>query len=343
MATSPFDALIAGAGPAGCAAAITLARLGRRVALLNRAPSHAGWRIGETFGGEIRPLIERLGAAAEFASVPRLAFRAVRSAWGSAEAFERPTMLHPYGEGWHVDRAAFDDALKRVAGAAGVVLSPGDGTRPVRDAGSGWTAGGVVARYLIDASGRGGPALPGRRWIPNDRMIALAHRLPARAAGGELLIEAVETGWWYSAPQPDGGLVAAWMTDPELARAPAYERWRDALALAPHTSARVGSPPDDPPCAFRAETGRLEPSSSNEDRWVACGDAAWAGDPLSGDGVARALRSGVAAAEAVHRALDGGVLEMDAEPAYRTFLERQARFYAMETRWPESVFWSRRR
>src|SRR2546422_9913481 len=64
-AVADFDVLIAGAGPAGCAGAISLADFapGLSVCLVD-APQ--GFRIGETVPPQIRPVLEHLGVWRSF-------------------------------------------------------------------------------------------------------------------------------------------------------------------------------------------------------------------------------------------------------------------------------------
>jgi NADPH-dependent 2,4-dienoyl-CoA reductase/sulfur reductase-like enzyme len=68
-AATEVDVLIAGAGPAGCAAAISLAQFAPdlRVALVDGAPAAAA-RIGETVPPPIRPMLEHVGLWDRFAA-----------------------------------------------------------------------------------------------------------------------------------------------------------------------------------------------------------------------------------------------------------------------------------
>ncbi|HEU5249438.1 MAG TPA: FAD-dependent oxidoreductase, partial [Thermoanaerobaculia bacterium] len=78
-----FDAVVVGAGPAGCAAAVTLATRGRSVLLLEKDlfPRHKV--CGEFLSADALPALERLGVR-----------EAVESA--SDERMSRGT-LHPVG------------------------------------------------------------------------------------------------------------------------------------------------------------------------------------------------------------------------------------------------------
>ena len=81
---------------------------------------------------------------------------------------------------------------------------------------------------------------------------------------------------------------------------------------------------------------------------ICVGDAASSFDPVSGQGIVKALRSGVFASYAIADNLergdsDGlrryGAFVRSEFAAYRTTLDD---YYAQEQRWPDSVFWQRR-
>jgi flavin-dependent dehydrogenase len=80
--------------------------------------------------------------------------------------------------------------------------------------------------------------------------------------------------------------------------------------------------------------------------WLAIGDAAQSWDPLSGQGITRALSSALVAVEvlesgrSVGRALDRYADRARAD--FRNFLRARSVYYGRETRWPESPFWRRR-
>jgi flavin-dependent dehydrogenase len=306
------DVAVIGGGPAGLALAGLVARRGLRVVVLDRERGSVP-AVGETFGGEIHALLGQLGVAVP---EPVVRFTRVRSAWGSPELIERDSVTHPLGDGIHVDRGRFDAALADWAAGCGATVERvrGGRSRP-------------AAHYVVDATGRGAQASGalGRRWIAFDRAIARIARVrPARDEPG-LLVEATRDGWWYSAPQPDGTCVVVQVTDHDLGK--------PRLADAPHTAERIGKV--DAFAVVRADSGCAVPSSGQA--WCAIGDAALATDPLAGNGVARALRSAIAAAAAI--ANDGP----PAAPEVAAYLRRRAAYYALEARWPEAMFWQRRR
>src|SRR6202035_4889182 len=93
---------------------------------------------------------------------------------------------------------------------------------------------------------------------------------------GLTFIEAVEDGWWYSAPLPDNRRVLAFHTDANLASA-AIARDRDAMlhhaASAGNLRDLLGSVkfiPDRRSCFTAAHSAHLAPCTG--EGWLATGD-----------------------------------------------------------------------
>ncbi len=336
-----------GGGPAGCAAAILLAREGARVALLERSAYETA-RIGETLPPEVRLPLQRLGVWDRFLAEGHTASPGVAAAWGQAEPYANDFILNPYGSGWQVDRARFDRMLASAAEAAGAAVRQGAEVVGCfrGEPSGGWelavagAADPVSAAFLVDATGRASPLrrILGARRIVHDRLVALVGFAGADE-DRRALIEATPHGWWYSAGLPDGRLVLAFHTD---ARPGLRAEWADHLAGAPHTSARVAGVRATGVRHAAAGTQRLEPAAAGS--WLAVGDAAAAHDPISGLGVYWALESGMEAAQAVLAGRPGvAAYARAAEVRFGDYLAQRAMYYRAETRWPDSPFWHRRR
>lgn len=366
-----FDVIVAGAGPAGSATALCLARAGASVALVNPlawSPKARGGattgkpplRVGESLAPAIREPLTRLGLWDRFAAAGHRPAYAVRSAWGSAEPYDQDHIFNPYGEGWHVDRREFDRMLADAAVEAGSKRIDGTVGTAARDEGvwmveTGGETGGAAlrARHLVDATGR--PARIARRLGGQrhalDHLVGVVVSVPPEhtttVAEGMTLVEAAADGWWYSARTPDDRLLVAYMTDGDL--------WREAarrpdplaalLAGAPLTRQRLRTVPNEPPRVVDAASAYLSPAAGHG--WLAVGDAAMAVDPLSGSGVLLALRSGMHAAAAIERELQSegsstGQYSAEVTSNFASYAKTRHWFYTQEQRYPTSEFWSRR-
>ncbi len=358
--------IVAGGGPAGAVTAFVLARRGVRAVVVEArgAPER---KVGECLPPSLNVLLRDLGWEDLLGGGGHLRSLGHRSVWGSSEPGERSFLFGTRGDGWHVDRLTFEAGLAEKARGAGVEWR--SGCRVVRCLPAARHEGGwdleiatpagrevVTADFLADATGR--PAHLARRLgarrVRYDRLVG-ASALVAGAPPSRdsyTLVEAVPTGWWYSALLADGRMAVAFMTDGDLLergfRGPqGIVAWRAALAATRETRERVG----DGAVAGKdlqilpAETSRLDRISG--DGWLAVGDAAAAYDPLSSYGIGSAMASGFYAGNAIADTLLG---KEEAVPAYLELLQRaygdcldlQRQHYGEERRWPDSPFWRRR-
>jgi flavin-dependent dehydrogenase len=197
------------------------------------------------------------------------------------------------------------------------------------------------ARYMVDTTGRASTVarICGAQRVAIDQLVGLTAFFESRGAddphGKFTFIEASEEGWWYSAPLPGSRLVVAYFTDSNLADVSRFD------ALVPrHTRERMSAyTMTVPPRVASANTARL--SSVIGSAWLAAGDAAVSFDPLSSQGILTALESAIDAAQAIATDSFATYAELVTQ-RYRDYLVDRARYYALETRWPESAFWMRR-
>jgi len=356
------DVALLGGGPAGCAAALALARHGFSTALLERS-RYDNVRVGETLPPEVRFLLQGLGVWDQFVRHVPCASPGIRYVWGQKDVHDSNSIFNPYGTSWHIDRGRFDAMLARTAENSGTYLFTGASRTSCSEGKSGdWEIcaelGGeqfvVRAKLLVDATGRASMLARkrGARRILYDHLVGVVVFLSAQEGsplGDSTFVEAVEDGWWYSALLPNSRAVVAHMTDADLnarGRNRPLEYWQSQLSKTIHTKALINRCAlDSGPHIFAADSSKLNtPLGKN---WLAAGDAAMAFDPLSSQGVYKALESGIRAARAIREHFDGdtGALRRYVREVDETFSQYQGmrnKYYGMERRWPRSTFWRRR-
>ncbi len=354
-----FDVAVIGGGPAGSCCAAMLARLGLSVVILERG-AYVALKVGETLPPGIRNLLEPLNVWGNFLADGHLRSPGNISVWGSERPIENDFIFNPNGSGWHVDRGRFDRMLADAAVGAGSRLILRASVRAcARNSDGTWR---VQARIdgaprelscaaVVVAAGRLGSGLTqsGPR-THVDPLVGLVGFFPDEGEGdARTLVEACESGWWYCASLPQRRRIAVFMTDNDLVpprKRRLEDAWREALRQSVHARARIGGKiPLGALTIVAANTYRRACLSG--DRWVVVGDAAYTFDPLSSQGIYKAMASGMTAAAAIAASISGSpgpLLEYacDADAAFTRYLRARASYYRRENRWSSSPFWRRR-
>jgi flavin-dependent dehydrogenase len=346
---------------------LTLARYTKHQVLLIEASHYETPRVGETVSASMVPLLSYLGAGSILTDETTLPAYGTAAAWGSDQVIERDFIYTGRGQGLHLDRRRFDQALalclETFAGrsAIGSPLLTGTHVRDVRRQGDFWLLvtdgavgdGRICARAVVDATGRQARVarrLGAERRL-SDRLVGLVCHLelPEGLSEQTTLVETVRGGWWYAAPLPGGQAVVALMTDADLVRGLCVDSIADFMAqlsMTKHISRRLADArPLAEPRAFPAESHVLTPPLGVG--WVAAGDASCAFDPLASLGIGYALTSGIQAARIVDewlRGEDGLAAAYPADIARHatTYFSQSREIYAAERRWDAEPFWARR-
>lgn len=315
MLTGRSDVLIVGAGPAGAAAGAFLARMGLEVACVDRARFPRDKTCGDAVSSAGLEIAAAMGA--ELSALPHAPVTAAAAILPDGERIVRHYGAHP---GAIVPRLALDDLLRQRMQAAGVALHEGVAVRTLlRDGDRFVGAEGPAlrwhARVVLAADGPGSVAWAalGREY-PRGAQLGVAATVylrgatPLQAGVSEHYFERdLPCGYGWLFPPVEGlanvgvyqradrynkrgGQLRALLQE-FLARHP--DRFADAEAVGPVRSWAL------PLCLHTWPLGGAP-------GLLVCGDAGSFVDPLSGEGIWQALRTGQLAAEYAGAALKSG-------------------------------------
>ena len=358
-----FDVFIIGAGPAGTAAAISLRQIvpDARVCIAD-AGKTTSFRVGESVPPPIKPFLDHLGVATAFEKAAHSPSFRTLSAWGNAQLNSNEFFLHVYHTGWRLDRSNFDDMLKMESIHRGATIVPARVYSLTQNRDT-WlidcgNAGKFSARYVIDASGHAAVISRWLKYAPRrlDRLIGCAVFFDCQSQESELLdadatvIEACQQGWWYTTSIPGHRKIAILMTDVDIARQLGIARmstWLHYLSLTKHIKQRIDvrfplTQPMVLPAASRYFVN-IFPSGI-----MAVGDAISTFDPLSSQGIIKAVWSSLYASYAI--ADDYLRKDTTGFSKYFTLIRQEFEnysatwqtYYQLEQRWTKAPFWQRR-
>jgi flavin-dependent dehydrogenase len=379
---SVWDVVIIGAGPAGSATAITLASLGQRVILIDEQVV-AKYKLGESLPPASVDIVGHF--LGEFESQDSKAFGLYKTAgnvstWSSEQLDHADFFFTATGFGLCIDRLAFDEALRLRALEFGASLRRGvsfESCTRSSEPGFNWnitlSSPSKVehhrARYLVDCSGR--RAVVSRMLdIPiaenEDRLFAYAQWFASGIEDDDRFtrIEAVANGWWYSNRVPtndnkENKRLVVFYSDRDL---PDGKRAGNSVGFDELLSGTTQIAPLLKASAYKA-SGVIRGAPANSQRlrefcgdaWMAVGDAAQAYDPLSSQGIDKALRTGSHAGHLIHYALmdetdnslgaDNHFIQQysqQQQQLWDTYLSQRRYYYSIQTRWSEQSFWRRR-
>ncbi|MBT9318008.1 NAD(P)/FAD-dependent oxidoreductase [Leptothoe spongobia] len=316
-----YDAAIIGAGPAGCAAAITLARKNLHVLLIEASefPRH---RPGESLHPGVEPIFEALGIASEVNAKGFIRHAGHRIIWdqeilGRTEKFGKDEHHEWYGyQAW---RPELDQILLQQAKACGVTVWQPCRVRDIHLEGAELVGlnterGAVRARYFLDASGRSQwllhkLGLHSLKYSPKFRVRYGYVTCPAAVDAFETpLMHRDPDGWTWIARVRENR--CAWVrmrfdgVDPGSV-------WRPPLL---ENFEAIGSSKGED------MTWRIGEKLAGEN-WFLMGDAAAVLDPASSHGVLRALMSGMQVAHMIVVSVQGKISNTLAAKFYSQWLQ----------------------
>ncbi len=331
------DVLVVGGGPGGCAAAIMLARMGRRVLLLEK-DQHPRFHIGESLLPMSMPIFAALGVreSLEALGVIKRGADFPSGNEDGYQVFRFVRTLHPTCPyALQIRRADLDQVLFAAAQKAGVTTLENTLVEEVRFLGdsvevTARTAQGervrYGARYLIDASGR--DTLLGR--LLQLKQADRRHRSAAMYAhfsgvtrrsgddAGNISIYRVADGWVWVIPLPGGITSIGLVCGPSTLRNRGGDNEGFLHRMLQANAQLAGR------IAAARIVGHLHATGNYSyrcrewagPRWIMVGDAAAFVDPIFSSGVHIALQSSLDAATLVDRALDESACERTLQSAY---------------------------
>lgn len=313
------DVLVIGGGPAGSTAAALLAERGVDVVLLER-DAHPRFHIGELLLPRNLAIFERLGVADQVAAMgvhkPGAEFISDETGQCVAFPFAR-SLLAGADHAYQVRRSDFDRMLFEAAGAKGArttertrvsdVTAAADGRLRVIASAANGTTRALLARFVLDASGRDtfmasrlGTKRSNKR---NNTAAVFAHfrnvAAPTGGMPGAISIHLVRDGWFWMIPLPDGVTSVGFVGDPSAFRErreplPAFfaRRLQESPSLRARLAGaeRISEVMSAANYAYRARR-------SWGDRWLMIGDAFGFIDPVFSSGVLLAMTAGEQGAE----------------------------------------------
>ena len=339
-----YDAIIIGAGPAGCAAARLLASWGHRTLLLHR-PEPDNRTLAESIPPSAQRVLATLGVLTSMEDAGFLPWLGNMVWWASADC--RIESFMPGQSGYLVDRRTFDRRLRRLAAESGAHLRTGivrsvEMPPEIKVEFSGELRT-LRSAFVLDCSGRAGViARRGlRELLPSPRTVALvgAWRAPdgwPEVSDAHTLVASYADGWAWSVPTEPGLRYFTVMIEPGLtglADGSAGDRYVAELAKIPpfRKLLDLATPAGGP---WGADASLYTSRTFAGPGFLLVGDAGSFIDPLSSFGVKKALVSGWLAAVAVHTSLTNAGMRREA----LRFFERRERQMASPSRQQAAQF-----
>jgi flavin-dependent dehydrogenase len=318
-----FDFAVAGCGPAGSSAAISLSQKGHRVVVFERE-TFPRFHIGESLLSTVNDHLAVLGLTSRAASAGYPEKWGARlfthdGVSGRGVDFSTVTEVNT-PQTFQVPRAEFDNMLMDRAKELGVDVREAhqvtacefdseSATISFNDAAG--VAGRVRVKAVVDATGRNG--LLARKFAlrtdePRLANIAIfAHysgvpRLPGKRPNDIRLVARADSGWFWLIPIANDlmsvGVVLPKSLFQQLPAATNEERLQQAIDDTPVVAELMVNAKREWPVRVERDFS-YQASTYAGDRWILAGDAGSFLDPVFSTGVSIAMESGIEAAAAL--------------------------------------------
>lgn len=348
--SATWDVIIIGGGPAGSTAAMTLAKGGKRVLVLEKE-KFPRFHIGESLLPYNRRLFDDLGLWDKIAGAGFMLKRGAQFWLGDATAHTRVTFASgvytEYPESWQVERSRFDEILLNHARELGATVqeectvlehqvNSDDVSVKYRRADG--TLEEAQAGFIMDASGLGNVTANRaglRKFYPSHKKLAVYGHfnnvaMPVDGELGDILIVRRENSWCWMIPLDEKktsvGLVMDAADFKKLGQTPEAV-FQEAVQNTPMLRERFKNASTASPIHVASDFSYRNDSLVSP-RIVRVGDASGFIDPIFSSGVFLAMQSGNEGARTVIEALDSQV-------ALTAGMKR----YEMETRRCISMYW----
>lgn len=347
-----YDVLIIGGGTSGATAAFILQNAGLNCLIADDTSQYRSFKIGESLLNAAKPILEKAGLMPwVLQSSPQVNYGNI-SAWGNAQLSSRDFIFSPYGAGWHLDRALFDQSLRNAAKHAGASFHDGYIKKVIRHD-KNWISEAkdkaFKSTWVIDASGRS--ALMAKQLgitrYKDCPLVAFYSVSNNTANETRTLVETAPYGWWYTASIPRQRRVAALHIRPKDIKSVLKDKssWKNLISATQHVSQLCLSDNnfDWQPLQGTDAAGQWQQVVSGKN-WVAIGDAALAFDPISSQGIFNAIYTAWRASKSIKEYYfknenNFEFYNNEIHSVRNFYKKNEELYYAMEKRWPLENFW----
>lgn len=340
------DVIVIGAGPAGSAAAIQLARAGHDVLMVDRA-EFPRFRIGESLLPHTQRIIRELGLLDRIADLPHVEKRGLEITFG--DLTHEPTAI-PFDvimgdrekRTFNIRGELLDKMMSDAAMESGATIRFNESVESIDQLAAGdvrltLTSGEVRAKWIIDASGPAcvlGRHLGHRKLDSRFRNVAYFEHYtgvdrPSGEFEGYASVAMCREGWFWMIPLDEETTSIGVVIDDSLGRhipVPAKERLQWAIRNCPQMAQRMAKAegPDTNrvisdfcyTCAPYAGPG-----------YFMVGDASAFIDPVWSTGVSLGLEGGLHAARQIDQLLKGKVRESVAIRRHDAWISKHRRLF----------------